>query len=225
MPSIEKKLFDPILFDLDGTLIDSGRDIAISVNLTLDEINLPRLSESQIIRFVGNGVRELLQKSVIREPNADESLVEQAVRIFKHHYNQNCLVHTRPYPGVMEMLAELQGVMKAVVTNKRSDFTKTILDGLNLSAYFDAVVAGDETKFMKPNPEPLLLACQRMGTSTTGGIMIGDMANDILAGKNADMATCGVLWGLDQGGSLLSTQPDFTCTSMRELCRILRLSF
>jgi phosphoglycolate phosphatase len=210
--------FTPVLFDLDGTLIDSGKDIASAVNVTLDGLGLPRLAEDEIIGYVGDGVRKLTERTLRRFGRDD---VDAVVRDIKAAYRERCLVHTRPYPGVADLLADLQGVPTAVVTNKVSEFSRRILDGLGLAPLVDAVVGGDETGKLKPHPDPLRLACRRLGVDPGGGVMVGDHQNDVLAGRAAGMATCGVAWGFDRGAGVRTARPDRLCPDIPELRRFL----
>jgi len=207
--------FHPVLFDLDGTLVDSGRDIAASVNRTLAGMGLAPLPQEQIIGFVGDGVRRTLRRALTRHgrPEAED----EAVRDFKQDYRRHCAVHTRPYPGVVELLDRLGRARVGVVTNKMAGLARDVLETVGLAPLVGAVVGGDETERIKPDPAPLLLACQRLGVPPGGGIMVGDHENDIEAARSAGMASCGVLWGFDGGISVRAGQPDFLCATMEDL--------
>lgn len=210
--------YDPILFDLDGTLVDSGSDIAESVNRTLAAHRLPGLPSEEIISFVGDGVRKLMERTLKR---VGRDNVDEMVRAMRADYRQHCLVHTTPFPGIPELLRDLQDARVAVVTNKVYDFARIILDGLNLSPLIQALVGGDETEKLKPDSQPIELACRRLGIGPERGIMIGDHQNDVLAGRAAGMTTCAVLWGFDRGKSASQTSPDHTCRKMADLRELL----
>jgi phosphoglycolate phosphatase len=210
--------FDPILFDLDGTLIDSSRDIANAVNTTLVRHDMPTLPEETIVGFVGDGVRKLVERTLKQVGRGD---LDEMVKAVKDQYRQNCLVHTRPYPGIPALLEALSPANLAVVTNKVSDFARIILDGLGLSAFFATVVGGDETERIKPHPDPVLLACSRMGVEPVSGIFIGDYRNDIGAGKSSGMTTCGVLWGFDGGRAVREAGADHLCDTVGDLEKLL----
>ena len=212
--------YNPILFDLDGTLVDSGLDIAESVNRTLKAHDLPHLPAQEIISFVGDGVRKLIERTLAR---VGRNNVDEMVIAMRADYRENCLVHTASFPGIAELLRDLKEAKVAVVTNKVADFAHIILDGLNLAPYIQVVVGGDETEKIKPHPDPILLACRRLGTDPTRGIMVGDHANDILAGRDSGMTTCGVLWGFDRGKSVDTTAPDHTCLESNDLRELLLL--
>jgi phosphoglycolate phosphatase len=205
--------FDPILFDLDGTLIDSSGDIVTAVNRTLDGLGLPELDDAEIVGFVGDGVRKLMQRTLAHSENTD---VDAAVARFKRENRANCLERTKTYPGITDLLKRLAGRRLAVVTNKPADFASQILQGLGLLDSFDALVGGDEAA-LKPSPAPVELALSRIGGTATAGLMIGDHSNDVLAGQAAGLTTCGVLWGFDGGRALASCSPDHVCKTPREL--------
>lgn len=210
--------FDPILFDLDGTLVDSSQDIAAAVNRTLESLGISRLPEPEIVGFVGDGVRKLMLRTLQRDPRAD---VDRAVAVFKSDYRQNCLNATQAYPGMAAVLQACAGVQLGVVTNKPIDFASEILEGLGILHHFGAVVGGDEAP-LKPDPAPIRLALERLGATADGGLMIGDHANDIHAGRAAGLHTCGVTWGFDGGRLVSQSDPDHLCPSPKALENILK---
>ncbi len=211
--------FNPILFDLDGTLVDSGADIATAVNTTLRTMGLQELSPSDIIGYVGDGVRKLMQRTL---KGYRQEKIDQAIKSFKNSYFSRCLEATRAYEGIPEILSRISDRHLAVVTNKPTVYAKQILQGLDLLKYFDAIVGGDETE-LKPSPAPLLLALRRLGTDARNGLMVGDHSNDIRAGICAGLATCGVTWGLDSGLSLKSISADHICKTTQELATVLNI--
>ncbi len=211
--------YDPILFDLDGTLVDSSADIAVAVNRTLDGLGLDRLDDGQIVGFVGDGVRKLMLRTLDRFGRTD---VDDAVARFKVEYRDHCLEATRPYPGIAELLEALAGARLGVVTNKPAAFARQILDGLGLQRHFHAVVGGDEAP-LKPLPDPVLLALQRLGAQAQGGLMVGDHANDVLSGRAAGLCVCGVTWGFDRGHTVRESDPDHLCDSPAELKTLLKI--
>jgi 2-phosphoglycolate phosphatase len=212
-----KSRFTPILFDLDGTLVDSGKDIALATNRTLVRLGLETLPEEKIISFVGDGIRRFMAQTLSAHASLD---IDAAVEDFRADYRENCLVHTVPFPGIMDLLRDLKNHPVGVVTNKPARFSKIILDGLGMSAYVDAMVGGDEAE-LKPNPNPLFLACERLGVEPGFGLMVGDFENDIQAGRAAGVKTCGVLWGLDRGEGIRKTGADFLCTTVSDLREVI----
>ena len=131
-PEQDESPTELLMFDFDGTLIDSKVDIAISVNLTLRDLGLPQRSQEEIFSFVGDGVKRLLRLSV-GEENVGQ--YEEALRNFRLHYLAHCLDHTRFYPGIGNVLQHFKSVKKAVVTNKSLEYTLRIIEGLQAGSY------------------------------------------------------------------------------------------
>ncbi len=212
-----------LLFDLDGTLIDSKADIAVSINLMLNELGQAPLPLETVLGFVGEGVRLLvgraLQASLEREP--DETEIERALEVYFRHYREHLLDQTRLYPEVEETLAALSHLPKAIVTNKPYDFTLTILKRLNLLSHFAVVLGGDSLPERKPAPLPLLEAARRCEVVPDECLMIGDSRFDILAGRAAGMKTCGYVAGFRGKAELVAAGADLLIERFGELPQIL----
>lgn len=211
--------FDCLLFDLDGTLVDSRDDLVTSVNLMLAESGRAPLARERVVGFVGEGVSKLVERalaaSLLRAPAAAE--VESGVRAFKRHYRLHLLERTRPYPGVAEALSRFRELPMAVVTNKPSEFTLGVLEGLGLDGYFRAVLGGDSLPERKPHPAPLLEAARLCGVPPRRCLMVGDSRVDVLAGRAAGMKTCGFAGGFRGREELEAAGADFLIKSFREL--------
>lgn len=197
--------FDLVGFDLDGTLVDSAQDLADAVNHALGEVNLPPHSLEDVKRFVGKGTRVLIERAL----RADDALTDEALArvlpLFSDYYARHVCVHTQPYPGMVDALAALKarGVRLAVCTNKTERFTLPLLDTLNLTHWFDAIVCGDTLGegMLKPRPEPLQAMIERAG----GGrcVFLGDTSNDVEAARAAGVACVAVRFGfVDEADSL-----------------------
>ena len=214
--------FNCLLFDLDGTLIDSRDDLADSVNLTLSELNLVNLPSETIYNFIGEGVFNLVNRSISaslqRESEIDFS--NHGVEIFRKIYAENCLIKTKLYEGVSETLDELGDYQKAVVTNKPHDFSVKILDELGIAKHFAEVVGGDSFPERKPSPVPLLRTIQKLGFSAEECLMIGDSRVDIEAGKNAKMKTCGCVFGFRGRDELEKAGAEFLIEKFFDLTQI-----
>ncbi len=212
-----------LLFDLDGTLIDSRDDLADSVNLTLAEMKYKTLPVAQIADFIGEGVHNLLRRSLSasRDDEAGEDLTDRGVEVFRRHYLANCLVKTRLYDGVAETLDRLAGFDKAVITNKPRDFSEKILAHFGLLRHFPAVAGGDTYAERKPSPLPLLETAALFGAAPAECLMIGDSRVDIEAGKNAGVKTCGLTGGFRGREELERAGADFLLGDFRELTRVL----
>ena len=201
-----------MLFDLDGTLIDSGADLASSINLMLADLGRPALSEAKIGSFVGDGVRVLVHRSLTAtHPNhqpPDEALHSKGIALMHGHYADEMFKTTRLYPGVAETLTAFDNKRKAVVTSKEVRFTRMILERFNIAGCFDAIVGGDTTPARKPDPAPVLEAIRQLRGSARESVMIGDSENDVIAGKRAGTSTCAVSYGFRSTDELRETEPD-----------------
>lgn len=211
-----------LLFDLDGTLIDSREDLTNCVNLMLAELGLPELPAARVMTFIGEGLRLLVERSLRASQNGqpEEVQIDRAIAIYRRHYRAHLLDRTRPYPEVVEMLDYFAHLPKAVVTNKPYDFTLPILDGLGLSKYFAAVLGGDSLPERKPSPAPLIEAARRCEVSPAGCLMIGDSFVDVRAGHAAGMKTCGYVAGFRGRAELVEAGADFLIERFSELRNI-----
>lgn len=214
--------FSCLLFDLDGTLIDSRADLVTAVNLVLEQLGHAPLADDRVVSFVGEGARKLveraLQARVQRPPSPTE--VDEASRIFSNYYGLHLLDRTRAYPEVRETLFELRHLSKAVVTNKPYDFTVRILEGLDLIHHFKGVLGGDSLPERKPSGVPLLEAARRCEARPEHCLMIGDSRIDVLAGKAADIRTCGYVAGFRGRVELEDAGADYLIESFGDLLSI-----
>ena len=201
-----------MLFDLDGTLIDSRTDLANSINLMLADLDRPALDEATVGGFVGDGVRVLVYRCLTAtDANhlpPDEALHAKGISLMHSHYAREMLKTTRLYPQVAETLAAFGNKLKAVVTSKEVRFTKIILDHFDIARYFDAIVGGDTTPARKPDPRPVLEAIRLLGGTAADAVMVGDSENDINAGRRAGARTCGVTFGFRTAEELRPSEPD-----------------
>jgi len=207
---------DLLIFDLDGTLIESKWDIAASVNLTLAELGLPQRPIEEIFGFVGDGVKKLLRQAV-GEGNPDR--FDEALRVFRGHYLAHCLDRTRFYPDIERMLQHFGRTNKAVATNKSIDFTNVILQGLG-AQYFQFVVGGDNGFGLKPEPGMLLHIMERLQASPDRTVLVGDSTNDINGGHNAGIRVCAVGYGMGNRERMTACRPDWFIERPEELMEI-----
>ncbi|MBO9582370.1 MAG: HAD-IA family hydrolase [Sphingobium sp.] len=197
--------FDIVGFDLDGTLVDSAQDLANAVNHALGEMGLPLHTLDNIKRFVGNGVRVLMERALKADNAYSEDAMQAAMPLFTDYYSANVCVHTTPYPGAVAALNTLKtrGVRLAICTNKSERFTLPLLEMLGLLPLFDAVVGGDTLGpgILKPQSAPILAMVERAGSGRT--VFLGDTSNDIVAAKAAGVASVAVRFGfVDDADSL-----------------------
>ncbi len=186
------KKVDVMIFDLDGTLIDSKKDIAASVNYTMATLDLPPLSNELIYSFVGNGVTPLIEKSVLASGGYS---FQQALQIFKDHYTQHLLDTTQTFEGILETLNHFQKKLMFVVTNKSQGYSDKIIKGLGLDHFFQGIFGGDTQFPKKPAPDVIHHILKKTTCPPDKAVLIGDSAVDIQTGKNAKILTCGVTYG------------------------------
>ena len=201
-----------MLFDLDGTLIDSKTDLAASINLMLTDLGRPTLSEDTVGGFVGDGVRVLVYRSLTAtDPDRrapDEKLHAEGIALMHSHYQDQMLKTTRLYEGVADTLDFFKGKRKAVVTSKEVRFTKIILDHFRIAGHFDAIVGGDTLPLRKPDPGPVIEAIKLLKGKPAEAVMIGDSENDVNAGRGAGALTCAATFGFRNAEQLSLTSPD-----------------
>ncbi|HOJ52321.1 MAG TPA: HAD-IA family hydrolase [Syntrophales bacterium] len=208
-----KREVDLFFFDLDGTIAETGRDLARSVNFMRRQMGLSELTEDEIKGFVGDGVRELIYRSL----GERRELFDEAMKVFLSHYRAHLLDNTYVYPGVRECLAYFGKKKKIVLSNKRQEFVERILKHFGLEGHFVEVVGGDRFPYMKPDPrlvEPLL---EKHGVKPEKAVMVGDGINDILLAKQAGIISCAFLYGLTRPEVLQALKPDYYCQSLEEL--------
>src|SRR5579884_672175 len=207
---------DLLIFDLDGTLIESKWDIAHAVNLTLEELGLPRRPQEEIFGFVGDGVKRLLRLAVGEE---NQVKYEEALRVFRGHYLAHCLDRTRFYPGVETVLTHFADKHKAVATNKSIEYTKVILDGLG-NHHFAYIIGGDDGYGLKPEPGMLLKIMEALRVPRERTVLIGDSTNDINGGHNAGIRVCAVGYGMGNREKMVACRPDWFIERPEELMEI-----
>lgn len=208
----EGSRFEAVLFDLDGTLVETRQDIATAMNLALAARALRVLAVEQVARHVGRGARVLsarcLEEAGVVSPGPDE--VEALYLSFHAHYLAHLLDTTAVYPGVpglCEGIARAGGRM-AIVTNKPIEAAKRILIGLGLSSYFPVVLGGDSLPLRKPDPAPLLRAIDAIGAGAGRALMVGDSQVDIDAARAAGIPVAAVAWGFSSRDDLAAASPD-----------------
>ena len=185
-----------VLFDLDGTLVDSAPDIAAAANRMLAQLEAPALAFDTIKAFIGNGVPTLVRR-LLATSAIDQRDYPRALALFERHYDATNGVDSRVFPGVVEGLRALLdgGVTLACVTNKPHAAAAALLAKTGLGCYFCAVVGGDSAGVMKPHPAPLLLACRLTGVHCAESVLVGDSAVDVAAALAAPMQVYIVRYG------------------------------
>lgn len=202
-----------ILFDFDGTLIDSVPDLTLAVNLTMEHLGHEGFEESQVRVWVGNGARMLVERA-LRAAFGDDAVTEtsldEALALFMDFYARHLAVKTVAYPNVTETLRQLrdEGYRMGIVTNKPHAFVEPILQSLGMDSIFELIIGGDSLPQKKPHPLPLQHACETLGVSPEHSVMVGDSKNDILAAKAAGMHCIGVGYGYNYDEHISVYGPD-----------------
>lgn len=202
-----------VVFDLDGTLIDSVPDLALAVDLMLEELHYPKAGESRVREWIGNGADLLVKRALTW---AQEGFVperqqwREARALFDQHYAANLSVGSRLYAGVLETLSRLrqQGLPLGIVTNKPSAFVAPLLEKFGLSDYFSVVLGGDDVVVRKPHPAALYLVLGTLGLRPHELLFVGDSENDIKAAKAAGCLSVGLSYGYNYGESIALSEPD-----------------
>ncbi len=212
--------YQALLFDLDGTLVDSAPDLIAALNLMLDDFDLPQVPKAQAANFIGQGIEVLVARGIAGQDATPDNIVpdlfDVALRTFKAYYRETLGQHGKLYPDVVETLTALPQP-KALVTNKARNFTEQLLAVYGLSEYFAVVICGDDLAQKKPAPEPLLACCERLQCAPHQSLMIGDSKSDLLAAKQAQMDAFIVSGGYHQGENLEAMQPRYFKPSLTHL--------
>jgi phosphoglycolate phosphatase len=206
-----------LIFDLDGTLVDSKNDIANALNATLVSFGLEPASLDEVEKFVGIGVTSLISQ---RFASMDPGLKAQAIARYHDTYAGSLVNSTKLYPGVTEVLEHFRKKPKVVLTNKATRFVRPILDGLGITKYFSATYGSECLPFRKPDPRTIHYVCQQQGLAPEDAIIIGDTDIDIAAGKAAPCYTCAVSYGYGDVEKMRRLNPDFFVDDLRDIMSI-----
>lgn len=209
-----KREIDLVMFDLDGTLADTGEDLASSVNYTRSFFHLEPLENPLVYAHVGRGVEHLLRSTL---PEKYQDRLQEVMEVFLRHYEDHLLDTTALYPHVRETLDYFARKKRVVVSNKPYSFTVRVLYGLKIESCFDEVLGGDSVPQKKPDPGPLKQVLSGFGVSSRKALMVGDGATDIEAGKRAGVFTCGVTYGLGPKEELMASKPDLLVDDLWQL--------
>jgi phosphoglycolate phosphatase len=209
-----------VMFDLDGTLVDSVPDLAFAINAMLQDAGALPVKESQVRQWVGNGAVKLVERALI---HADLSIapinVETSLVLFKQYYQQHCAVGTCLYDGVIRCLQALheRNIVMTIVTNKPREFVPAILASLGIAHFFTLIIGGDDLAERKPSPLPLLHCIKQMQCAIETVMMVGDSKNDIDAARQAGIPVVAVNYGYNHGRPIALENPDKVLSSLHEL--------
>ena len=212
-----------ILWDLDGTLVDSELDLAHSINAMLRHLKRPELPIEVVASYIGDGAPMLVRRA-LGDPQ-DEGFVQSALDYFMAYYREHKLDNTFVYPGILETLRAIREhgtIQMAVLTNKPINPSRGICDGLKLTEYMTNIVGGNSYPTKKPDPHGARVLLEEHGAAPTEAVMIGDSQNDVLTANNAGMYSIGVTYGLSPE-SLKIHKPDVLIDRPAELLDVLGL--
>jgi phosphoglycolate phosphatase len=210
--------FELVIFDLDGTLVDSSRDLTNAANAALRELGLPEHSEAAVVAMIGDGARQLVERAL---PPEALHRTDEALALFRSHYAARLTEHTRPYDGVEELLAALEQPL-AIATNKPGAFTRRLVEALAWSRRFAHVLGGDEVARPKPDPMMLLQICARARVRPEHALLVGDGPQDVGAARAAGVRVCSVTWGFTSESTLRDLAPDWVAARPADVLAIMR---
>lgn len=214
---------ETVVFDLDGTLIDSSEDIADSLKSAFALIGARAIPRELVNQFVGNGVSPLIRRALEEVGRSDEETLAEALAVFRAQYRARLLDRTGLYPGAREVLEELsaRGYRLGLLTNKSEEFTIPILEGLNSARFFQgAIIAGDTLTTKKPDPAGLLKIIDAHSSSASATALIGDSSIDISTARRAGALSIGALYGFRPAEEIMAERPDATIENLFELSNI-----
>ena len=214
-----------VMYDLDGTLVESVPDLAAALDKMLIDMGMPIVGESKARLWVGNGIPSLVKRALADDMSGDQpgqvdsSLFEAAHECFKSHYSEELGHHSYLYPGVSDFLEAMKdrGIKQVVITNKSEQFTDRLLQLMGIDHYFDLTIGGDSLTEKKPHPMPLLYAMQKFNISSDQALMIGDSVNDIRAARAAGVCVIGLPYGYNHGEPIEQSNPDLVALTLKEL--------
>lgn len=211
-----------VLFDLDGTLVDSVPDLADAVDRMLRSMDKQPAGVDKVRQWVGNGAAVLVRRALtgkMEEPVVDEAAFESAYQLFLQYYAEKTAENSSLYEGVEDCLQSLkqQKIQMGLVTNKPIKFTRSMLSGFALDSYFDVVIGGDSLPKKKPFPEPLLEAMKICSSTPQETLMVGDSKSDIGAARAAGCPVVCVPYGYNHGEDIADYNPDMIVDSLAEL--------
>ncbi|MDD5135839.1 MAG: HAD-IA family hydrolase [Candidatus Omnitrophica bacterium] len=205
---------DSIFFDIDGTLIDARQDIVTAMNYALRQMGFPEKPFDEIVSYVGTGVTYLIAKSLGSE-KAD--LVERGVELYTNYYIAHPADKATLYPHAREILEHFKKKRKIILTNRYTRFAEPVLNALDIRGYFEDIVGGDDEKCLKPSACVLEPVVSRLRIDKSRSLIIGDMAVDIMTGKNSGIKTCWIRHGLGKDEDVRPLDPDFIIDDLIEL--------
>jgi len=216
-----------VVIDLDGTLLHTAPDLAAAAQRMAEELNLPPIDEATVKTYIGNGVSRLVKRVLTGEMDAepDAELFERAIKLYQKHYGNNVSRESRPFDGVVEGLKAFRqmGLHVACITNKAEQFTVPLLKNTGLFDYFELILSGDSLPKRKPDPLPLLHACEVFKCRPAELLLIGDSLNDTQAARAAGCPVFCVPYGYNRGRPVAELDLDAVVPSLFEAAKLIKL--
>jgi len=213
--------FDTILFDLDGTLLNTLDDLADSVNMVMETEGYPLRTKDEIKAFIGDGVKLLMKRAL--PDHTDEEEVQRCLTLFREIYKKNMLNQTNPYPGIQELLNQLKNMnLKIGVISNKPDLATKELCGLFFQGKVDAAIGDNHERQKKPAPDNVFEAMKQLQSSREGSLYLGDSNVDMQTAKNAGLTCVGVTWGYRSREVLLAEGADFIIDKPDQLIGLIR---
>lgn len=213
--------YKAVFFDLDGTLIDSAKDLSYAVDIMSVEMDIKKPSLAQVKTWIGNGTLKLVERSLTYSTGSvpSEKALIKAFDVFSNAYRECVGEYSVLFDGTKELLVKLLGnnTKLACITNKPLEFTEFLLQQNMISQFFSVICAGDNVKFKKPDPWPLIQASKTLNVDIKDCLMIGDSSHDIAAARNAGCDVYAVSYGYNHGVDIRDSQPDGIIESFTEL--------
>jgi len=214
-----------VVIDLDGTLLDTAEDLADAAEAMLVDMGMPAVSLAEIKTYIGNGVSRLVKRSLTRDMQAepDAALFEAALARYEKHYGEHVSRKSTVFPGVVEGLQALRagGYRLACITNKAARFTHPLLKDTGLFEYFELILSGDTLAKKKPDPLPLLHACQVFGVQPDELLLIGDSLNDTQAARAAGCPVFCVPYGYNRGKPVAELDLDAVVATLADAAQLI----
>jgi phosphoglycolate phosphatase len=205
-----------LIFDLDGTLVNTLEDIASSVNYTLAHLGRDSISQDAVRQYVGDGIETLLVRSL----KGGTERIAEAVTVYKEHHRRNLMVRSSVYPAVRETLEHFRSLPMAVISNKTMEFVGPLIERLGLAKYFKMVIGADYGLPLKPAPDSIRKIMAEFGVLKDKTVIVGDGTTDVRAGKAAGVITCSVTYGFRSEEQLRKAGPDYIIPSLSDLKRL-----
>lgn len=209
---------DAIFFDVDGTLVDSRKDIANAVNYVLRQLGLKEKPSGEIVSYIGTGVKDLIRRSVGGD---EDALIARGVETFSDYYVRHPADESKLYPHVKETLDYFTEKRKFILTNRYAAFADITLKAFAIRDYFEGIIGGDDEGCLKPSACVLTESFPSLKIDRERALVVGDMAIDVMTGKNSGVQTCWVSYGLGKMGDVQGLKPDYMIDDIAQLRRII----